>query len=102
MPEETKKIAGVERNIFWMGLVSFLTDVSSEMIFTVLPLFMSNFLGLSKSVIGLIEGIAESTSSFLKLLSGWLSDKFDTRKPLVVAGYSFSTVVKPLLVLADS
>jgi hypothetical protein len=70
-----KLIFGLNPNIFWLGAVSFLTDVSSELIFTLLPLFLSNVLQTGTVIIGLIEGVAESTASLLKIASGWLSDK---------------------------
>jgi len=62
---------GLERNVFAAGLVSFFMDVSSEMVYPLVPLFLANVLGVNKSVIGLIEGIAESTASLLKVFSGW-------------------------------
>jgi len=100
--EDSKKKAGVEKNVFYMGVASFFNDLSSEMILSLLPLFLTNVLGVGQAIIGLIEGIAESTSSILKLLSGWVSDRFDTRKPLIVAGYSISNLAKPLLFIANS
>jgi len=83
-----------------MTAASFLTDVSSDMVNNLVPLFLANALGAGTGVIGLIEGIAESTSSFLKLLSGWWSDRVVSRKPPTVAGYAISAVAKPLLGLA--
>lgn len=94
--------AGVDRNVFFMGLASFFNDISSEMILPLLPLFLTNVLGAGQAIVGLIEGVGDSTSSVLKLVSGWLSDKFDRRKPLVLFGYTASNLVKPLLALADS
>ena len=85
-----------------MGMTSFFTDVASEMIYPILPIFLSSVLGLNKAFIGLIEGIAEATSSLLKLVSGWVSDKMGKRKEIVVLGYSLSTIAKPLLALANS
>ena len=73
--------------------------MSSEMIFPVLPIFLTTVLGANMAVIGLIEGVAESAATILKMLSGWFSDKFGKKKPLIVAGYSFSAVTKPLLAL---
>lgn len=92
----------IDRNVFSMGLASFFNDVGSEMILSILPLFLTNVLGAGQAIVGLIEGIAEATSSILKLLSGWLSDKFDSRKPLVLCGYSISTIVKPILAFANT
>ena len=68
-------LKSLPRNVWVMTLTSFLTDVSSEMILTLLPLFLANVLGAPAAVIGLIEGIAETTSSLLKIASGWISDK---------------------------
>jgi len=97
-----KKVLGVSRNVFMLGWVSFLTDVSSDMIFTVMPLFLSNVLKVSMPIIGLIEGIAEGTASLLKLVSGWLSDRLGQRKSLAVFGYTLSTLAKPFLYIASS
>jgi len=90
------------RNVWVLGVTSFLTDVSSEMLINLLPLFLANVLGAGTVVIGLIEGLAESVASLLKVISGWLSDKLGRRKWLTVAGYSVSTIVKPILYLASS
>jgi MFS family permease len=100
--EGEKKYLGVSRNVFFLGWVSFLTDVSSEMIFNVLPLFLLNVLKVGTPIIGLIEGIAEGTASLFKLISGWLSDRLGQRKGLTVFGYSLSTVAKPFLYIASS
>ncbi|HEC99407.1 MAG TPA: MFS transporter [Proteobacteria bacterium] len=75
-------------------------DVSSEMIYPLVPLFLSSVLGANKSLIGLIEGIAESTASLLKVFSGWFSDKIGRRKGLMAAGYAISTLSRPLVALA--
>jgi MFS family permease len=97
-----KKVLGVSRNVFALGWVSFLTDVSSEMIFTVVPLFLLNVLKVSTPIIGFIEGLAEGTASLLKLASGWLSDRLGRRKGLALFGYSLSTLAKPFLYIASS
>jgi MFS family permease len=81
---------------------SFLTDISSEMIVYLIPLFLSNILGVRTAVIGLIDGIAETTASLLKIYSGALSDKLGNRKWLAVLGYGLSTVAKPFLYFANS
>ena len=75
-------------------------DVSSEMIYPLVPLFLANVLGINKSVIGLIEGIAESTASLLKVFSGWFSDRIGSRKWLMVAGYGVSVLSRPVISLA--
>jgi MFS family permease len=90
------------RNVKVVAATSFLTDVSSEMVINTLPLFLKNVLGAKTAVIGLIEGVAESTSSILKLFSGWFSDRLGRRKPLAVLGYGVSALFKPLFYLADS
>lgn len=90
------------RNVKIVGLTSFLTDVSSEMVINTLPLFMKNVLGVKTSIIGLIEGVAESTSSLLRLFSGWFSDRLGKRKALAVLGYGISALFKPLFYFANS
>jgi MFS family permease len=92
----------IPKNVFVLGLVSFLTDVSSDMIYPILPVFLSDVLGSSKLFIGLIEGIAESTASILKVFSGWLSDRLGKRKILVVSGYGLSALGKPILSLVTT
>jgi len=89
----------VPRNVKMLGLVSLLTDASSEMVYPVLPLFLANVLGTPVAAIGLIEAIAEATSSITKVFSGWLSDRAGRRKPLVVLGYALSNLMKPLLAI---
>ncbi|MGQ9569568.1 MAG: MFS transporter, partial [Thermodesulfovibrionales bacterium] len=95
-----KKYFRFGKNIIIAGLVSFFMDVSSEMIYPLVPLFLSNVLGVNKSVIGLIEGFAESTASILKTFSGWLSDRIGNRKWLMVVGYGISTFSRPLVAIA--
>jgi MFS family permease len=90
------------RNVWVVTITSFLTDISSEMLFNLLPIFLFNVLGARTDVIGVIEGVAESTASLLKLVSGWLSDRLRKRKALAVLGYALSTLAKPLLYLADN
>jgi MFS family permease len=90
------------RNVLALTLVSFFTDVSSEMIYPLLPVFLTGVLGASASFVGGIEGAAESTSSILKLVSGWWSDRIQRRKPLVVFGYALASTMRPLIGLARS
>lgn len=85
------------RNVWAVTLTSFLTDISSEMLFNLLPLFLFSLLGVRTAYIGLIEGLAETVASLMKMVSGWLSDRIGSRKWLAVSGYALSTVVKPLL-----
>jgi MFS family permease len=88
------------RNVWVVTATSFLTDVSSEMVINLIPLFLANVLGVRTGTIGLIEGIAETTASLLKVFSGWLSDRLGRRKWLTVAGYTLSTIAKPFLYFA--
>jgi MFS family permease len=83
-------------------VVSLLTDVSSEMIYPLLPVFLTATLGASASMLGAIEGAAESTSSLLRLASGWWSDRVKRRTPLIVAGYAIATAMRPLVAIAQS
>jgi MFS family permease len=101
-PDLTRLPRTLPRNVWAVTLTSFLTDVSSEMLSNVLPLFLSNVLGAKTGVIGLIEGVAETTASLLKIFSGWLSDVLGQRKRLAVAGYALSTLSKPLLWFANA
>ncbi|MCI4627070.1 MAG: MFS transporter [Candidatus Magnetoovum sp. WYHC-5] len=95
-----KKYFGFGRNVFFAGVVSFFMDISSEMIYPLVPLFLDNVIGVNKSVIGLIEGVAEATASLLKVFSGWLSDRLENRKWLMVIGYEISTLSRPVVALA--
>ena len=94
--------SGLTLNIIALGVTSLLTDISSEMVFTLLPFFMVNVLGVGMAFVGLIEGAAEATSSLLKAFSGWFSDRAGRRKLYAVLGYSLSTSVKPLFAFAAS
>jgi MFS family permease len=89
-------------NVFAISFVSLLNDVSSEIIYPLLPIFLTSTLGASAKAIGLIEGSAESVSSLLKLFAGYLSDRLRQRKLLVVSGYAVATFVRPLLAFANS
>lgn len=97
-----KRIWGLNPNVFFLGIVSLLTDISSEMIFTLVPLFLCNVLGATTTVVGLVGGLSESTDAIFRIFSGWLSDKIRKRKMLAVWGYSISTVAKPFMYLAGS
>lgn len=95
------KILGIEKNIFFVGLTSFLTDTMTKMIYAVMPLFLLS-LGASKTELSLIEGIAESTASIIKALSGWWSDKIRKNKPFMIIGYAFTTILSPLFSIVTS
>lgn len=91
---------GIGRNVKALGVVSLFTDISSEMVYPLTPLFLTIVLGSPAKIVGLIEGIAESVASLLKLYSGWTSDRLGRRKPLALAGYAFSAVSKPMIALS--
>ncbi len=95
------KILGFERNVLFTGLTSFLTDTSVKMIYSVMPLFLMS-IGASKASLGLIEGIAESTASLIKALSGFWSDRIGKNKPFMLAGYALSAVILPFYALVLS
>ena len=90
---------GITGNVLALGAVSLLTDVSSEMIYPLLPLFLTGVLGAGPAFLGAIEGVAESTAALLKLASGVISDRVRRRKPLVLAGYGLSALARPLVAL---
>lgn len=99
--EKSYFLKGLTRNILILGLISLFTDLSSEMVFPLIPLYLI-FLGGGGFVVALVEGAAETTSSLLKVFSGYWSDKIKKRKPFVFAGYSLSTITKPLFAFANS
>jgi MFS family permease len=102
-PEKQKAgLRALPGNVWVVTATSFLTDISSEMIVNLIPLFLANVLGVQTGIIGLIEGVAETTSSLLKVFSGWLSDRLGGRKWLTVAGYGLSTLAKPFLYFAGT
>lgn len=84
----------VSKNVVVMGVVSFFTDVASEMIYPLLPIFLTATLGAPMTVVGLMEGLAASVLNIVKVFSGWLSDKYQQRKIIVVIGYSISALAK--------
>ncbi|MCB2214361.1 MFS transporter [bacterium] len=104
MPKEERKtrLRDLPRNVWAVSLTSFFMDISSEMVINILPLFLSNVLGVKTSIIGIIEGVAEATASILKVFSGWLSDKLKGRKWIAVAGYAISALSKPFFYVANT
>jgi MFS family permease len=90
------------RNVVALGLVSLLTDLSSDMIYPLLPVFLTVTLGAGPAALGIIEGVAEATASLLKLFSGAWSDRIGRKKPLVIAGYLLSSVARPLVGFASA
>lgn len=102
MNKESFQPEGISRNVWTLGWVSFFNDVSSEMIYPLLPLFLTSVLGAGVAFVGLVEGVAESTASILKAFSGWLSDRLRKRKFLVLGGYTASAMTRPVIALATS
>ena len=105
--DENKKVsqasgAPLDKGVVALGWVSFLNDMSSEMIYPLLPDFVTRVLGAGPAVLGLIEGVAEATSSLAKVAAGWWSDRVRRRKPFVVLGYSVAAVARPLIGVASS
>ncbi len=98
---EPSPIQGVSRNVFVLALVSLCTDTSSEMIYPLVPLFLTGVLGAPATVVGLIEGLAEAAANVLKLVSGRITDRRGGRRGWVFAGYGLSALAKPLLALAS-
>jgi MFS family permease len=98
--QEPSPIRGISRNVFVLSLVSLCTDTSSEMIYPLVPLFLTGVLGAPATVVGLIEGLAEASANVLKLVSGRITDRRERRRGWIFAGYSLSALAKPLLALA--
>ncbi|MBN1962463.1 MAG: MFS transporter [Deltaproteobacteria bacterium] len=90
-----KNILGVNKNIFFTGLVSFLTDTSTKMVYSIMPLFLMS-IGASKTTLSLIEGVAESTAALVKTASGFCSDKLGKNKPFMAIGYAITAIVTPI------
>ena len=92
----------IPRTVWALGFVSMFMDISSETIHALLPLFLTGTLGVSVAMVGLIDGVAESTASIAKLFSGYVSDRIGRRKPLILLGYGLGALTKPLFALAGS
>jgi len=101
MEKKKTGLGSLPVNVWIVTATSFLTDVSSEMIFNLVPLFLANVLNAGTAVIGLIDGLAETTASLMKIYSGALSDKLGNRKWITVIGYGLSTIAKPFMYFAD-
>jgi len=96
--QETK----IPKNVLILGLVSFFNDTASETVYPIIPIFMTQVLKASTTVVGLVEGIAESTAALTKFIFGYLSDKFQRRKPFVTLGYTFSAFSKGVIGFSSS
>lgn len=100
--DSRRKIWGLHPNVFFMGMTSLLTDVSSEMVFNLIPFYLTNVLKAPMTIVGVVGGVSEGADAFFRMLSGWFSDKIGKRKILAVSGYSISTVAKAFLYLASN
>ncbi len=99
---KNKIFKGITKNIVVLGFVSLFTDLSSQMVFPLIPLFLTSVLGAGAYVVGIVEGAAETTASFVKILSGFWSDKIKKRKPFILFGYALSSFTKPLFAFAQA
>lgn len=93
-------LRGITKNVVGISLVSFFNDIASEMIYPIVPIFLTSVIGAPVAIVGLIEGIAESTAAILRVLSGWLSDISQKRKPFMLLGYALSTLSKLAMAVA--
>jgi MFS family permease len=91
---------GLSRNTFLLALASLFADISTEMLYPVLPIFLTQTLNASGSIVGLVEGVAQATQNIVQGFSGSLSDKLQKRKPIAMAGYLLAAVAKPLIGLS--
>ena len=94
--------SALPRTVVTLGLVSLFNDAAGEIIYPLLPLFLTDTLGATKTFVGLVEGLAESASSLLKLPAGWYSDRLKKRKGIVLLGYSIASLIRPLLALTTA
>ena len=89
-------------NVFFLGLVSFFADISAEMVYPIIPLYLTSAFGATPALIGIIEGIAESLASLLKVFSGYITDKYRKKKPIAFLGYATGLIYKVALIAASS
>lgn len=89
------------RNIIFLGLISFFMDISSEMVYPIIPLYLTSAFGATPAIVGIIEGIAESTASLLKVFSGYITDKYKKKKPIAFIGYATGFFYKVTLLFAS-
>jgi sugar phosphate permease len=92
--------SGLSTNTFLLALASLFADISTEMLYPVLPVFLTQSLGVRVSIVGLVEGIAQATQNIVQGFSGWISDKLKQRKPIAIFGYALAAVAKPLIGLS--
>jgi MFS family permease len=90
---------GIPRQVWFLGLTSLFTDAATEMIYPLLPVYLSRVLGATAVSLGIIEGVAEGVNSFLKVISGYWSDRVRRRRPIVIAGYALSSLARPFIAI---
>src|SRR5665647_1946902 len=93
---------GLSRNTFLLAVASLFADISTEMLYPILPIFLTQTLHASGSVVGIVDGIAQATQNIVQGLSGWLSDRMQKRKSIALVGYTLSALAKPLTGLATA
>src|SRR5687767_13212020 len=92
----------IPRPVWFLGWTSLFTDAATEMIYPLLPIYLSRVLGASALSLGIIEGVAEAVNSLLKVLSGHFSDRWARRRPIVIAGYALSSLARPLIAITST
>src|ERR1019366_2292573 len=100
MPPDERRRSGLPAAVILLGFTSLFTDIGTEMIFPLLPVFLTETLGAGPAYLGLVEGAADAVSSLLKLASGVMADRIQKRKPLVLLGYGIASAVRPFVALA--
>src|SRR6478735_12849678 len=102
MLHEEQLPQAIPRPVWFLGCTSLFTDAASEVIYPLLPVYLSRVLGASATSLGIIEGVAEGVNSILKVISGWWSDRRSRRRPLVILGYTISSASRPLIALTSA
>ena len=99
---EQRYFAGLSRNTFLLACASLFADISTEMLYPILPVFLTQTLNASGSAVGLIDGVAQATQNIVQGFSGWLSDKLQRRKSIALVGYVLAAIAKPLIGLSTA
>src|SRR5258707_7581651 len=102
MPPEPAENPPIPRPVWFLGWTSLFTDAATEMIYPLLPVYLSRVLGATAVSLGIIEGVAEAVNSVLKVISGYWSDRSSRRRPIVIAGYALSSISRPLIALTTT
>src|SRR5689334_2975708 len=97
-----KYFSGLTKNSILLAFASLFSDISTEMLYPILPVYLTQYLKANGSIVGIIEGIAQATQNIVQGFSGWLSDKLQRRKPIALVGYFLSAVSKPFIGLANT